>query len=245
MNTIEIITRFRSRSLNARQYIAYCKSLLSPIKKLFPQLHLYILDDKDELLFFEEDLSNFDETHLYDIIMWDKRIAYHNPDKNNPHLTIDSTCWAPFSSLFFLNRQQNINKNSVADISISVSQGVEIFSAPAIILIDFSNDFIKELSEETLEKLIFCLEQTHDLQYAVVISDDLEDKVSAKGKNLWIGYLTYFSNDYFHELPTIPQGIKVTQTVLGKLFSLGNTFDLSEETVKKAIALRDLLAVNH
>ena len=111
MNTIEIITRFRSRSLNAGQYIAYCKSLLSPIKKLFPQLHLYILDDKDKLLFFEEDLSNFDETHLYDIIMWDKRIAYHNPDKN---------------------------KNSVADISISVSQGVEIFGAPAIILIDFS-----------------------------------------------------------------------------------------------------------
>lgn len=245
MNTIEIITRFRSRSLNAGQYIAYCKSLLSSIKKLFPQLHLYILDDKDELLFFDEDLSNFDETHLYDIIMWDKRITYHNPDKNNPHLTIDSTCWAPFSSLFFLNRQQNINKNSVADISISVSQGVEIFSAPAIILIDFSNDFIKELSEETLEKLIFCLEQTHDLQYAVVISDDLEDKVPAKGENLWIGYLTYFSNDYFHELPTIPQGIKVTQTVLGKLFSLGNTFDLSEKTVKKAIALRDLLAVNH
>lgn len=245
MNTIEIITRFRSRSLNAGQYIAYCKSLLSSIKKLFPQLHLYILDDKDELLFFEEDLSNFDETHLYHIIMWDKRITYHNPDKNNPHLTIDSTCWAPFSSLFFFNRQQNINKNSVADISISVSQGVEIFSAPAIILIDFSNDFIKELSEEVLEKLIFCLEQTHDLQYAVVISDDLEDKVPAKGENLWIGYLTYFSNDYFHKLPTIPQGIKVTQTVLGKLFSLGNTFDLSEETVKKAIALRDLLAVNH
>ena len=245
MNTIEIITRFRSRSLNAGQYIAYCKSLLSSIKKLFPQLHLYILDDKDELLFFEEDLSNFDETHLYDIIMWDKRITYHNPDKNNPHLTIDSTCWAPFSSLFFFNRQQNINKNSVADISISVSQGVEIFSAPAIILIDFSNDFIKELSEGVLEKLIFCLEQTHDLQYAVVLSDDLEDKVPAKGENLWIGYLTYFSNDYFHKLPTIPQGIKVTQTVLGKLFSLGNTFDLSEETVKKAIALRDLLAVNH
>ena len=121
MNTIEIITRFRSRSLNAGQYIAYCKSLLSPIKKLFPQLHLYILDDKDKLLFFEEDLSNFDETHLYDIIMWDKRIAYHNPDKNNPHLTIDSTCWAPFSPLFFFNRQRNINKNSVADISISVS----------------------------------------------------------------------------------------------------------------------------
>ena len=138
MNTIEIITRFRSRSLNAGQYIAYCKSLLSSIKKLFPQLHLYILDDKDELLFFEEDLSNFDETHLYDIIMWDKRITYHNPDKNNPHLTIDSTCWAPFYSLFFFNRQQNINKNSVADISISVSQGVEIFGAPAIILIDFS-----------------------------------------------------------------------------------------------------------
>jgi hypothetical protein len=241
MDTLEIISRLSLRPLNVKQYIIYCKKLLSLIKNLFPQMHLYILDDKDRLFFFKEDLSDFDEMHLYDIIIPDKGITYHNPDKNNPHLTIEATSWAPFGSLFFFNRKQAISKHSVADISISVSQGVEKFSSPATIMIQFSNDFSKELDENTLEKLILCLEQTQDLQYAVVISDELEDRIPTKGGNLWIGYLTYFSNKHFPEFPTPIQGIKVLQTASGRLFSLGNTFDLSEETIKKAISLRDSL----
>ena len=237
MDTLEIISRLSLRPLNAKQYIIYCKKLLSLIKNLFPQMHLYILDDKDRLFFFK--------AHLYDIIIPDKGITYHNPDKNNPHLTIEATSWAPFGSLFFLNRKQAISKHSVADISISVSQGVEKFSSPATIMIQFSNDFSKELDENTLQKLIFCLEQTQDLQYAVVISDELEDRIPTKGENLWIGYLTYFSNKHFPEFSTPIQGIKVLQTASGRLFSLGNTFDLSEETIKKAISLRDSLLINH
>jgi len=42
-------------------------------------------------------------------------------------------------------------------------------------------------------------------------------------------------------LPVSIPEIKVIQTALGKLFSLGNTLDLSEKTIKKARALRDLL----
>ena len=245
MDTLEIISRLSLRPLNAKQYIIYCKKLLSLIKNLFPQMHLYILDDKDRLFFFKEDLSDFDETHLYDIIISDKGITYHNPDKNNPHLTIEATSWAPFRSLYFFNTKKTISKHSVADISISVSQGVEKFSSPATIMIQFSNDFSKELDENTLEKFILCLEQTQDLQYAVVISDELEDRIPTKGENLWIGYLTYFSNKHFPEFSTPIQGIKVLQTASGRLFSLGNTFDLSEETIKKAISLRDSLLINH
>ena len=88
------------------------------------------------------------------------------------------------------------------------------------------------------------MEQTQDLQYAVVISDELEDRIPTKGKNLWIGYLTYFSNKHFTEFSTPIQGIKVLQTASGRLFSLGNTLDLSEETIKKAISLRDSLLIN-
>ena len=121
MDTLEIISRLSLRPLNAKQYIIYCKKLLSLIKNLFPQMHLYILDDKDRLFFFKEDLSDFDETHLYDIIIPNKGITYHNPDKNNPHLTIEATSWAPFRSLFFFNTKKTISKHSVADISISVS----------------------------------------------------------------------------------------------------------------------------
>ena len=241
MDTIEIISRLSFRPLNAGQYIAYCKDLLSLIKNLFPTMYLYLLDDKDKLLFFEEDLSDFNESHLHNIILEDKKIIYYNPDKDNPHLTIEATSWAPFQSLFFLNKQHNISKHSVADISISISQGVEKFSSPASIMIQFSDSFSKELDENTLEKLIFCLEQTQDLQYAVVISDKLEDKVPTIGRNLWIGHLTYFSNDLFSELPVSIPGIKVIQTALGQLFSLGDTLDLSEETIKKARTLRDLL----
>ena len=75
----------------------------------------------------------------------------------------------------------------------------------------------------------------------MVISEKLEDKVPTIGRNLWIGHLTYFSNDHFSELSISVPGIKVTQTALGQLFSLGDTLDLSEETIKKARTLRDLL----
>ena len=118
---------------------------------------------------------------------------------------------------------------------------MEKFSSPASIMIQFSDSFSQELDENTLEKLIFCLEQTQDLQYAVVISEKLEDKVPTIGRNLWIGHLTYFSNDLFSELSISVPGIKVIQTALGQLFSLGDTLDLSEETIKKARTLRDLL----
>ena len=101
------------------------------------------------------------------------------------------------------------------DISISISQGVEKFSSPASIMIQFSDSFSQELDKNTLEKLIFCLEQTQDLQYAVVISEKLEDKVPTIGRNLWIGHLTYFSNDHFSELSISIPGIKVIQTALG------------------------------
>ena len=79
MDTLEIISRLSLRPLNAKQYIIYCKKLLSLIKNLFPQMHLYILDDKDRLFFFKEDLSDFDETHLYDIII---------PDRESPIITL-------------------------------------------------------------------------------------------------------------------------------------------------------------
>jgi hypothetical protein len=70
-------------------------------------------------------------------------------------------------------------------------------------MIQFSDSFSQELDENTLEKLIFCLEQTQDLQYAVVISEKLEDKVPTIGRNLWIGHLTYFSNDHFFRIVCI------------------------------------------
>ena len=111
---------------------------------------------------------------------------------------------------------------------------MEKFSSPASIMIQFSDSFSQELDENTLE-------QTQDLQYAVVISEKLEDKVPTIGRNLWIGHLTYFSNDLFSELSISVPGIKMIQTALGQLFSLGDTLDLSEETIKKARTLRDLL----
>ena len=52
MDTIEIISRLSFRSLNAGQYIANCKDLLSLIKNLFTNMYIYILYYNDKLIFF-------------------------------------------------------------------------------------------------------------------------------------------------------------------------------------------------
>ncbi|MGF7108294.1 hypothetical protein [Treponema pedis] len=243
MNKIKIITRLNQREMTAREYISYCKNLLRNIKAVFPEMYLSILDDNDVAYFFKNDLSDFGEENLYKIIMEDKEIVYYNPDKNNEDLTVDSKTWSPFSSLFFLKEKREADKYSVSDISIDISQGSnDINDKIAVAIIKFSDNFTKRLNNSILEKIIYCLEKTGDLKFAVAISDNFRSEVKIKGQNLWIGYLTYFAHKDISRLFKDFKGIEVTETELGTLISLSNKFYLSEETVRKALAIRDILA---
>lgn len=240
---MEIITYLENRELTAREYISYCKELLKNIKTVFPEMYLSILDDNDVTYFFKNDLSDFNEDNLYKIIREDKEIVYYNPDKNNENLTIDSKTWSPFASLFFLDEYPKTDIYTDVDISIDISQGSnDKDEEVAVIKIEFSKEFSKKINLEATKKLISCIEQTKDLKYAVVISDELWDKVDSEEYDLWIGYLTYFSHKDISHLFKEFKDVGVTETDLGTLISLGNKFDISEENVRKALVIRDILA---
>lgn len=238
---MEIITRLNFRELTAREYISYCKELLKNIKDIFPNMYLSILDDQDKVHFFQEDFEDFSEENLHKIIMEDKEIVYYNPDKENKRLTIDSTCWMPFSFLFFLNNDKNMNIYEESDISINISQGVKKFSSPSIINIEFSSEFSKKINIEIIKKLFQCLEKTNDLQYAIFISDDFWDSVRIKGLKRWIGYVTYFANKDILKLLENVDNIEISESNLGAMISLEN-LDFSEENIQKAIQIRNILA---
>lgn len=243
MNIVEIIARLKFRELTAKEYIFYCKSFIIEIKKTFPNMYLSILDKKDKFFFFKDDLSDFNESNLYNIIIEDEEIVYCNPEKENKNLTIDSTSWLPFSSLFFLTENKNTNIHSIPDISISISQGVKTFSSPVGVTINFSESFFTKINNEILKKIFLCLENTNDLRYAVAISDIFLDSVEDKEYNLWIGNLTYFSNKNIFQL--LSKGIsnsdfEILTTHLGSLIVL-NSIEPSEENIKKAIEIRNIL----
>lgn len=241
MNVVEIIARLKFRELTAKEYIFYCKSFIIEIKKTFPNMYLSVLDKEDNFFFFKDDLSDFNESNLYNIIIEDEEIVYYNPNKENKNLTIDSTSWLPFSSLFFLT--ENINIHSIPDISISISQGVKTFSSPAGVTINFSESFFIKINNKILKKIFLCLENTNDLRYAVAISDVFLDSVEDKKYNLWIGNLTYFSNkNIFHLLSKSisNSNFEIHTTHLGSLIIL-NSIESSEENIKKAIEIRDIL----
>ena len=242
MNEIEIIARLRFRELTAKEYVFYCKKIIIEIKKIFPNMFLSVLDEKDNFFFFKDDLSDFNEKNLYNIIE-DKEIVYCNPEKENKNLTIDSTSWLPFSSLFFLTETENINIHSTPDVSISISQGVKTFSSPVGITINFSESLLKKMNNEVLKRIFLCLEATNDLRYAVAISDVFLDSVEGKKYNLWIGYLTYFSiKNISHLLPEniSNSNFEILTTHLGSLIIL-KSIESSEENIKKAIEIRDVL----
>lgn len=241
---MKIISYLQGRALTAKEYIAYCKELIRNIKNILPNMQLSILDDEDNVYFFQENLSNFSQENLYKIIMEDQEIVYHNPNKENKNLTIDSTSWMPFSSLFFLNKDKDMNIYKESDISISISQGVEKFSSPAMIKIEFSQKFLDKLNFEIIKKLFICLEKTNDLQYAILISDEFWDEIDNDDSyDLWIGYLTYFANkDVFRLLENI-SNIDILETKFGAIINL-QSLEFSEENIEKAIQIRDILGKN-
>lgn len=242
MDEIKIITRFKSQKLTAREYISYCKELIRNIKNVFPEMHLHILDDKDKVHFFREDLSDFGEENLHKIIMEDKEIVYYNPDKDNKRLTIDSTCWTPFGSLFFLHNCKETDIYKDVDISISVSQGAnDINNKMAVIIIEFSDQFKKKLNEDILKSIVVSLERSNDLKYATIISHKFRRNVKEEKQKFWIGYLTYFANKEIPKLLENVGNIDISETNLGAMISL-ESLEFSEENIQKAIQIRDILA---
>jgi hypothetical protein len=99
------------------------------------------------------------------------------------------------------------------------------------------------MNNEVLKRIFLCLEATNDLRYAVAISDVFLDSVEDKNYNLWIGYLTYFSiKNISHLLPEniSNSNFEILTTHLGSLIIL-KSIESSEENIKKAIEIRDVL----
>ena len=97
-------------------------------------------------------------------------------------------------------------------------------------------------TKEVFINLLKVIEQTNDLLYAVVISNEFRRKVKISGQNLWIGYITYFKDKIKKE--SFPNTLNVSELVHGTVICLDEKMNLTQENINKALEIRDVLGID-
>ena len=240
MEKLEIMTRIMSEEMTALEYIGFCKRLLADLMAISPDFkNLAIWDDEtDKVFYLQDDLSDFDERNFYRIIHEDKELAYKNSDPNDKDLTLHSTSWAGFHSLFFFSDDKN---SDISNITISIDQGSYQSNAIRAISIKFSDTYQSKLTKEFLEAIIATLAKHFKLIYASVYTDEFWRSVFIKKHKLWVGWLTYINRREISDL--LPADIEQKPLKDGVLFSLSSerVESTDEKLVQTAIEIRDVL----
>ncbi|WP_314242340.1 hypothetical protein [Empedobacter tilapiae] len=240
MDKVKIISRLKSQEMT--EFINYCRNILISIKEILPkETTIASWDDESNKLYsFQNSLSDFNEHNLDKILIFNKKEdVFKNFDSNDKELRIDSRSWIGFSTLIYFKSNP---KNEESEISISIVQGAFEKNQTALINIEFSDTFLNMATKEVFINLLKVIEQTNDLLYAVVISNEFRRKVKISGQNLWIGYITYFKDKIKKE--SFPNTLNVSELVHGTVICLDEKMNLTQENINKALEIRDVLGID-
>lgn len=232
---IEIITRFNSPIMTAKEYIDFSRSIIQHLKDFHPIFETVYSwgGQATSWTEIEKDFSNFDSTvfqHIYD-----REINYKNPNSEKEFLP-ESISWAGFS-----NAYSNTKKAKDIKYSVSVGAGGEDglgfinFQLPQLHFEEFYHS-------ETIKSLIQHLFQVVNIGTAYAITENLFDQIVdfEKPYDVQVGWLNFFTNKKI--LMNLPGDISKELTGDGCFFWLAETIgNCSAETVKTATKIRDIL----
>lgn len=238
MEKIKLITRLTNREMSTHEFINYCKSVIVNLKNTFSYLQMVSTwdDGTNSKFYFENNLANFNTQNLDKILIYNpEEDVFQNDNEQDKDLHENPKSWIGFNTLLYLSK----DKSETSDISINITQGASEKNKTALINIEFSDEFLKTITKDFSIKLIESLEKTGDLLYAVVISNEFRRKVKTGGQNLWIGYLTYFQDKNIKTLLT--NIVNIINFDKGIIIDLGEKIEVSDETVNKAVKIRNIL----
>jgi len=238
MEKIKLITRLTNREMSTHEFINYCKSVIVNLKNTFSYLQMVSTwdDGTNSKFYFENNLANFNTQNLDKILIYNpEEDVFQNDNEQDKDLHENPKSWIGFNTLLYLSK----DKSETSDISINITQGASEKNKTALINIEFSDEFLKTITKDFCIKLIESLEKTGDLLYAVVISNEFRRKVKTGGQNLWIGYLTYFQDKNIKTLLT--NIVNIINFDKGIIIDLGEKIEVSDETVNKAVKIRNIL----
>lgn len=238
MEKIKLITRLTNREMSTHEFINYCKSVIVNLKNTFSYLQMVSTwdDGTNSKFYFENNLANFNTQNLDKILIYNpEEDVFQNDNEQDKDLHENPKSWIGFNTLLYLSK----DKSETSDISINITQGASEKNKTALINIEFSDEFLKTITKDFSIKLIESLEKTGDLLYAVLISNEFRRKVKTGGQNLWIGYLTYFQDKNIKTLLT--NIVNIINFDKGIIIDLGEKIEVSDETVNKAVKIRNIL----
>ncbi len=232
---IEIITRFNSPIMTAKEYIDFSRNVLLHLRAFHPIFEtVYSWGDQPnswtEIL---SDFSNFDSVvfqHIYD-----NEINYKNPNNAKGFLP-ESISWAGFSNVY-----SNTKQAKDAKYSVSIGAGKE--DGIGFINIELPQLNFEEFYElKTIKALISHILQIVQLNTAYVITDSLFDEVVDFDKpyDVQIGWLNFFAAKRVSA--NLPKDITQVLTNEGCFFWLDDAIGTpSADVIQKAINVRDIL----
>jgi len=232
---IEIITRFNSPIMNAKEYIEFSKSLIQHLQKFHPIFETVNSwgSQQNSWATIENNFSNFEPIVLQHI--YDQEINYRNPN-NQKGFHPESISWAGFS-----NAYSNTKKAKDAKYTISITAGGE--DGLGVINLQLPQvDYDEFYQSEKIKSLINHILQIVQLKSAYVITESLFDQVVDFDKpyDVQIGCLNFFSNK--NVLKHVPNGIPTEANDDGCFFWLSEIVDTSStEVINTATTIRDIL----
>ncbi|WP_312992359.1 hypothetical protein [Chryseobacterium flavum] len=238
MEKIKLISRLKNREMSAHEFIDYCKNIIINIKNKFNDLHMVSTwdDSTDSKFYFQNDLMDFNGQNLDKILIYNKEEdVFSNQDGQDKDLHENSKSWVGFNTLVYISRE----KSEVSDISVNITQGAAEKNKTALINMEFSDEFLNDITKESLIKIIKSIELSGDLIYAVIISNEFRRKVKTAGQNLWVGFLTYFENR--NEARALPDTIRIHDSENGIIIDLDDNMETSDQNISKAVKIREIL----
>jgi hypothetical protein len=235
-DTIKIVTRFKTGTLTAREYIELSKSIMLGLKKFHKVFEVVNSwgDHPTSWTPIEENFSNFENIVLNHI--YDDEVVYTDAAGNKVDYSMDARSWVRFS-----NSYSNVKNPHEDKYLISIGAGGE--SGWGFVNIELPTSHFDEFCLiEKLINLIANLLQIIDLEGAYVYTKTLYDQVVDYDKDydIEIGWLNYLKNkDALTHIPT---------EVFRESYKNGITFWLdteisvpTEETIFTAMKTRDIL----
>ncbi|OZY83649.1 hypothetical protein CBP51_19815 [Cellvibrio mixtus] len=235
-DTIKIVTRFKTKNLTAREYIALSKAILQSLKafhKAFEIIHSWG-DKPTSWTMIDDDFSNFNNTVLNHI--FDEEIIYTDAAGNKVSFSPEAMSWARFS-----NSYSNIKNPHETKYLISIGAGGE--SGWGFVNIELPPIYFDEF--RTTKKLIDLIDiilQKIELEGAYVYTKTLYDHVVDYDKDydIEIGWLNYFKNKNIQL--HIPTELFHSSHKNGIVFWLENEISTpTKETINLAMEIRNIL----
>ena len=232
---IEIITRFSSPVMTAKEYIDFSRNVLLHLRNFHPIFETVFSWGGQPSSWTEimSDFSNFNSVvfqHIYD-----NEINYRNPNNLKGFLP-ESISWAGFS-----NAYSNTQKPQDAKYSVSIGAGNE--DGIGFINIELPQLNFDEFYElKTVKALISHILQVVQLNTAYAITESLFDAVVDFDKpyDVQIGWLNFFANKRISA--NLPKDVTQALSSEGCFFWLDDNIGLpSTYLIQKAINIRDIL----